>query len=38
MSETRHRTYYLLGNLIQFHAFPDETGGGCGIVEILTAS
>ena len=37
MSETRHRTYHLLGSLIEFHAFPDETGGGCGIVEILTA-
>ena len=37
MSERRHRTYHLLGSLIKFHAFPEETGGGCGIVEILTA-
>ena len=30
MSETRHRTYHLLGSLIEFHAFPDETGVGLG--------
>lgn len=37
MFKTRHRTYHLLVSLIKFHAFPEETGGGCGIVEILTA-
>ncbi len=37
MSETRPRTYHLLGNLLTFHAFPSETGDRYTLVEIKTA-
>ena len=36
MSDTRPRVYSLLGNLIRFHAFPEETGGRCAIIETTT--
>ncbi|MET1415876.1 cupin domain-containing protein [Roseibium sp. HPY-6] len=37
MEQSRPRIYHLLGNLLTFHAFPEETGNKCTIVEIKTA-
>ncbi|MEP1930037.1 MAG: cupin domain-containing protein [Roseibium sp.] len=37
MTLSRPRIYHLLGNLLTFHAFPDETGDRYTIVEIKTA-
>lgn len=37
MSEDRPRLYHFLGSLIRFHAFPDETGGRCAILEMTVA-
>ncbi|MDP5219902.1 cupin domain-containing protein [Ruegeria sp. 2205SS24-7] len=37
MTQSRPRTYHLLGNLLKFHAFPAETGNRCTIVEIKSA-
>lgn len=37
MSNSRPRIYHLLGNLLNFHAFPAETGNKCAIVEITSA-
>lgn len=37
MEQSRPRVYHLLGNLLTFHAFPEETGNKCTIIEIKTA-
>ncbi len=37
MTVSRPRNYHLLGNLLKFHAFPEETGNRCTIVEIKSA-
>ncbi|MHA3977461.1 cupin domain-containing protein [Halovulum sp. GXIMD14794] len=37
MNEARHRDFHLLGNLLHFHAFSDETNGAYTVVEARTA-
>ncbi len=37
MVENRPRIYHLLGNLLTFHAFPEETGNKYTVVEIKAA-